>query len=141
MRTTPRILVVATMSIAALAAFTACSGSGQSRTDACIVVAQGLEDVQGEIAEANAALQTGDLDAMGESLDTAATALGDLAPEVTNADVAPILSALRTSIEGVRDAVADAGANGDAAAVTEALDASAGDLQNAALRFNDTCGG
>lgn len=141
MRTTPRTLVVATMMIAALATLTACSDSGQSRTDACIVVAQGLEDVQGEIAEANAALQTGDLDAMGESLDTAATALGDLTPEVTNADVAPILSALRTSIEAVRDAVADAGTNGDAAAVTEALDASAGDLQNAALRFNDTCGG
>jgi hypothetical protein len=141
MRTPSRTLVVATMMIAALATLTACSGSGQSRTDACIVVAQGLEDVQGEIAEANAALQTGDLDAMGESLDTAATALGDLTPEVTNADVAPILSALQTSIEAVRDAVADAGTNGDAAAVTEALDASAGDLQNAALRFNDTCGG
>lgn len=140
MRTPSRTLVVATMMIAALATLTACADSGQSRTDACIVVAQGLEDVQGEIAEANTALQTGDLDAMGESLDAAASSLGDLTPEVTNADVAPILSALQTSIEAVRDAVADAGTNGDAAAVTEALDASAGDLQNAALRFNDTCG-
>jgi hypothetical protein len=140
MRTTSRILAATASAALALAALTACSGSGQSRVDACIIVAQGLEDVQADIADANTSLQTGDLDAMGASLESAASALGELSPEVTNADVAPILTALRTSIESVRDAVGEAGSSGDAEAVTQALDASAGDLQNAALRFSDTCG-
>lgn len=140
MRTIPRTLTVAATAIVCLAVLTACAGSGQSRLDACVIVAQGLEDVQEDIAGANASLQTGDLDAMGASLESAAASLGELTPDVTNGDVAPILTALQTSIESVRAAVEEAGSSGDPAAVTEALDASAGDLQNAALRFTDTCG-
>lgn len=136
-----RLPLVALALVVATASVTACSASGQSRTDACIVVAQSLEAVQQDIADANTALAAGDLDALGESLTAAADSLGERAGEVTNAEVGPIMTALRTSIESVRDAVAEASASDDPEAATEAFAASGGDLQDAAVRFSQTCGG
>ncbi len=139
MRTTTRLATATAAGVVALAALTACAAGDQSRTDACIIVAQGLESVQEDIAGANAALATGDLLTVQANLESAAGALGELKPTVTNGEVAPILTALEAGLENVRTAVAEAGTT-DTDAANAALDASAGDLQTAALRFNETCG-
>ena len=135
-----RILAVSAAALLAGAALTGCSASGgQSKTDACIVVANGLEAVQGQIAGANTALTTGDLLTVQANLADASSALSDLAPQVTNAEISPILTALTSALDKARTAVTDAGTQ-DADAATEALHSSAGDLQTAATQFNEACG-
>jgi len=128
-------------SIVLLAAATlaACGSSEQSKTDACIVVAEGLENVQSEIAGAGTALDTGDLLSVQANLAAASESLAALAPAVTNAQISPILTDLTAGLDAVRDAVTAAGTS-DPDAAKEALQGSAGDLQRAATRFNEACG-
>lgn len=139
-RTRIRTGVAIAAGILALGVLTGCTGDGgQSRTDACIIVSEGLEAVQAQVAQVNADLASGDVLSVAAGIDEITAALDALEPEVTNTEVKPILTDLTASFESVREAVVNAGTD-DADAANEALDAAAADLQDAALRFNEVCG-
>lgn len=135
-----RLLSTAAAALLVATALTACSGPAeQSKTEACIVVAQGLEAVQAQIQSANSALTAGDLLTVQASLEDASASLGELAPQVTNAEISSVLEALTAGLDNVRTAVTEAGTQ-DAEAAKQALTSSAGDLQRAATRYNEACG-
>lgn len=142
MHTPTRLLSVVVAVAAASLALSACAAGddgGQSKTDACIIVSDGLEGVQEQIAGANTALTSGDLLSVQANLKDASDALTALAPKVTNTEISAILGDLTAGLDTVREAVTEAGTQ-DPDAAKEALAASGGDLQSAATRFNEACG-
>lgn len=143
-RTPARLLAVSAAVLLAATTLAACSGtsadtSTQSKTDACVIVSKGLEAVQDQIGAANTALTSGDLMTVQSNLGEATASLTALAPQVTNAEISPILADLTAGLDNVRTAVTNAGVD-DPASVTQALQDSAGDLQSAATNFNEACG-
>lgn len=138
MRLNHRILTLGTALALALA-LSACapSSEGQSRSDACNVVAEGLESVQPQVSGANEAIGTGDVLTVQANLGEAVAVLTRLKISVTNAEVAPLLDNLIAGLQSVNDAVS--GSAGDA--TSEALQSSAANVQAAAMKFDEVCGG
>lgn len=138
MRPNRRILALGT-TLALAIALSACapSSEGQSRSDACNVVAEGLESVQPQVSGANEAIGTGDVLTVQSNLGEAVAVLTRLKISVTNDEVAPLLDNLIAGLQSVVDAVSGT----DAAEAAEALQSSAANVQTAAKQFDEVCGG
>lgn len=124
-----------------LLGMTGCStGDGsQSVEEACLVLSDGMADIQGGLAEAQDSLsEDGDLTGAAEVMSRMEGELDELAPEITNAEVTAALSDFRAGVRafatalGATDDVEDLVANDEFAQVAESI-------QSATTQFAELC--
>lgn len=143
MRFTSRLIAIGAATLLTVSALTACSvaGSGeQSTQDACGVLAEGLGNVQEQVTAADTALTNGDMSVAQANLKSASAGLNSVSPQITNAEIAPILRDLTAGLDNINAVITDGAAAGTDAA-DQALQASTVELRAVVQRFNDACGG
>lgn len=134
------VLVAVTL-VAGLVGVTGCSAvdAGQSVEEACVVLSDGMADMQAQLAEAQDGLSAdGDLTGATEAMATMQRELRDLAPKITNPEVKAALSDFRSGIrafaaalestDDVEDLVAD-----------DAFAQVAESIQSASTQFAELC--
>lgn len=137
-----RALTVGATLALSVAALTACAvdTGPQSTQDACGVLTEGLGNVQEQVTAADTALTTGDVETAQANLASASAGLNSVAPQITNEEIASILTDLTLGLNDVNAAVADI-TPGDTEATATVLEASSADLRAAVERYNVACGG
>ncbi|GEP48652.1 hypothetical protein FVP74_07785 [Microbacterium saccharophilum] len=124
-----------------LLGMTGCStvDGSQSVEEACLVLSDGMADIQGGLAEAQDSLsEDGDLTGAAEVMSRMEGELDELAPEITNAEVTAALSDFRAGVRafatalGATDDVEDLVANDEFAQVAESI-------QSATTQFAELC--
>ncbi|SBS71670.1 hypothetical protein [uncultured Microbacterium sp.] len=124
-----------------LAVLSGCAGldDGQSVEEACVVLSDGMADIQTELSEAQSSLsEDGDLAGATEVMAKMEGELDDLAPKITNAEVTAALTGFRAGVRAFSAALAgtddvkDLVANDEFAQVAESI-------QSAGTQFAELC--
>lgn len=124
-----------------LLGMTGCSAveGSQSVEEACLVLSDGMADIQAGLTEAQDSLsEDGDLTGAAEVMSRMEGELDALAPKITNAEVTAALSDFRAGVRafatalGATDDVEDLVANDEFAQVAESI-------QSASTQFAELC--
>lgn len=119
LRTFTRTAAFGASAALALAALTGCAGGAQSVADACTIVEDGVMDLQSESEAMNEAVQADDIDAVSASYSDLSDRFDEIAGEVTNDEVKPLVDEMAEGISTFSDLLGEAESFTDVAASQE----------------------
>lgn len=130
------------------AGLASCGAGGQSLSDACEIVNEGMRDITTSVADVSSYADEGDLDGVTELADEIGDDLDDLDEQVTNEEVADVYADLKSGLNGILEAAAaiaqiDRSADDASALLSEQTEAAAEaqtTFNEATGTFGDLCG-
>lgn len=144
MRTPTRTLSAVAAAALGFAALTGCSAgaapSSQSVADGCLVVADGIGELESEMAGMSADLQAGDLSSVGTVMSSMRDALAELQPQVTNAEVRDVVDDMHGALTTFTASLGSAETLADLS-TDESFAAAGEQMSTAGEQFSELCGG